>query len=87
MAFVAEWIRPTEKALTAEQVKRLEPGARVTVIGADRYGECYREDGTIVQSGKKKLLCFINKVTWEKVYKPIKDSENKRYVIAKGERA
>ena len=84
MAFNLEWIRPTEKVLTAEQVKRLEPGAYVTEIFADRHGECCRMDAKVVQYGKKKMLAYFDRVSWRNDLKPIRDSENRRYVIKKG---
>lgn len=86
MAFVEEWIkRDQERVLTADQVKRqLEPGARVTVISADRYGECQRQEWTVAQSGLKKILIRRDSVTWERVTMPIKDHPNKRFVIQRG---
>lgn len=82
--FNAEWIRQTERPLTADQVKRLEIGTKVTIIGADRYGECCRTECTLAQSGKKKVLVTRDRGTWEKTVMPIQDKPNKKYVIQKG---
>ena len=84
--FVNEWIKRDEKVLTVDQVKRLEIGTKVTIIGADRYGECCRKECTIAQSGLKKVLVTQDTATWEKTVLPIKDHPNKRFVIQKGDR-
>jgi len=85
MAFVEEWIRRNqERVLTADQVKRLELGTRVTVISADRYGECQREEWTVAQSGLKKILIRRDSATWEKLVIQIKDHPNKRFTIQRG---
>lgn len=83
-SFVSEWIGRNERVMTADQVKRMDIGTRVTIISADRYGECQRLECTLAQSGLKKVLVTQDKTTWEKMVMPIKDHPNKRYVIQKG---
>lgn len=79
MAFLMEWIRPDEKVLTAAEVKKLPVGTKVIIIGADRRGECTRQECTVSQSYKTKVL------RWENLYDhgflTIRDNPNKRYVL------
>lgn len=60
MAFMMEWIRPDEKVLTAAEVKKLPVGTKVTIIGADRRGECTRQECTVAQSYKTKVLRWMS---------------------------
>ena len=83
MAFVQEWIRPTDRELTADQVKKLDLGTKVTVISADRHGECQRGEYKIVYSGKRKIL-IIHDYYGGISQLPIRDYPNKRYVIPRG---
>lgn len=83
MAFQAEWIHPTDTVLTADQVKHMEPGEKVTVISADRHGECQRGEYKIVYSGKRKIL-IIHDYYGGISQLPIRDYPNKRYVIPRG---
>lgn len=79
MAFLMEWIRPDEKVLTAAVVKKLPVGTKVIIIGADRHGECYRQECTVAQSYKTKVL------RWRSLNEtgtyPIRDNPNKRYIL------
>lgn len=79
-----EWVHRNEKALLPEQVKRLEPGTKVTILGADRYGECVRTECTVAQSGKKKVLVTRDRATWEKKVLPITAQDSRLYVVEKG---
>lgn len=83
MAFVQDWIRLTEKTLTAAEVRKLPPGTKVTVISADRHGECQRCEYIIVQSGKKKILSMRDWLCDRTVTMEIRDNENKRMVVPK----
>lgn len=84
MQIPSEWIHRTEREITVDQVKRLEIGTRVTIISADRYGECQRTHCTLAQSGKKKVLVYRDNATWEKTVLPIQNKPNRRYVIQRG---
>lgn len=79
MAFLMEWIRPDEKVLTAAEVKKLPVGTKVIIIGADRHGECYRQECTVAQSYKTKVL------RWRSLNEtgtyPVRDNPNKRYIL------
>ena len=79
--FVQEWIRSNEREVTAEQVKRMEPWTKVTEIRTDRYGECVRQEYTVTQSGKKRVLTARDGSTWERIVKPIRQDPNRRYVV------
>ena len=83
MAFLMEWIRPDEKVLTAAEVKKLPVGTKVIIIGADRHGEYYRQECTISQSYKKKVLCCLSLFDYDTKFMPIRDNPNKRYVLGK----
>ena len=80
-----EWKDRNEKELTADQVKRLEPGTKVKIISADRYGGKNTKVCTVAQSYKKKVLIYRDGYTWEKEVIPIKAGPNRMYVIQKGE--
>lgn len=82
MAFMMEWIRPDEKVLTAAEVKKLPVGTKVIVIGADRRGECTRQECTVAPSYKTKVLSWMN--FYGSGTYPIRDKPNKRYVIREG---
>lgn len=57
MAFIVN--KPSE-ALTADQVKQLPVGSKVTLHGCDRYGIHTQLECTIIQSGKAKKLSYRN---------------------------
>ena len=76
MAFIV--IKP-KNALTAEQVKQLSVGATVTLHGCDRSGCNTQLECTIVQSGRKKLLRYVQKYPFEVKTKPIQNYPNKYY--------
>lgn len=81
MGFMPGWIRPTDKVLTAEEVKALPVGSWVTIIEPDRRGEMTRARCQVIEGKRtKKLRCMGLFVTEEY---PIRDYENKRYVIDK----
>lgn len=82
MAFMMEWIRPGEKVLTAAEVRKLPVGTKVTIIGADRRGECTRQECTVAQSYKTKVLRWMS--FYESGTHPIRDNPSKRYVIREG---
>ena len=46
----------TAKELTAEKVKKLQPGTKVIYHHFDRYGAHTTMEMTVMQSGKKKIL-------------------------------
>jgi len=79
MAFLMEWIRPDEKLLTAKEVKKLPVGTKVIIIGADRHGECTRQECTVSQSYKTKVLRWAN--LYDHGFLTIRDNPNKRYVL------
>jgi hypothetical protein len=81
MAFMMEWIRPDEKVLTAAEVKKLPVGTKVTIVGADRRGECYRRECTVAQSYKTKVLRWIT--LYESGFYPIRDIPSKRYLLGR----
>ncbi len=83
----AEWIHRGEKALTAAEVKNLQPGTKITILGADRYGNSQRTDATVAQSGHRRVLVVMNWRTGERTILQIRDQENKKYVYSKGEEA
>lgn len=83
MAFVMAWIHPGEKVLTAAEVRKLPAGTKVTIIGADRHGECVRQPCTVSQSYKKKVLSWMT--LFDTGTYPIRDNPNKRYVIREGQ--
>ena len=78
----AEWIKPWETTATADQVKKMKLGTKVTIVGADRFGECTRIECALVQSGKKKVLVYRD-YAGNRVTKQIKDRDNKRFVVQK----
>jgi hypothetical protein len=61
----------SKKELTAEQVRKLPPGASVVLHSFDRWGSHQTLNLTVVQSGKKKILISRD---WygERIEKPIK---------------
>ena len=81
MAFLMEWIRPDEKVLTAAEVKKLPVGTKVIIIGADRRGECTRQECTVSQSYKTKVLRCSSFFDYDTKFLPIRDNPNKRYVL------
>lgn len=83
MAFLMEWIRPDEKLLTAKEVKKLPVGTKVIVIGADRRGECTRQECTVSQSYKSKVLRSSSFFDYETKFMSIRDNPNKRYVLGR----
>ena len=81
-----ELIRPGDRILTAEQVRRLEPGARVIVISADRYGEMTEKVFRLVCTGHRKSLVYIDPDTdWSEVIQ-ITDRPDRTYVLRKNGR-
>ena len=76
MAFIVN--KPNE-ALTADQVKQLPVGSKVTLHGCDRYGMHTQLECEIVQSGKKKLLKYLDVAQFWVKTKPIRDYPNKYY--------
>ena len=76
MAFIVN--KPSE-ALTAEQVKQLPVGSKVTLHGADRFGLHTQLECTIVQSGKKKVLEYMNLDPFGIRTKAIQNYPNKYY--------
>ena len=81
MAFLMEWIRPDEKVLTAKEVKKLPVGTKVIIIGADRHGECYRQECAVAPSYKTKVLRSMSLDNHDFI--PIRDNPSKRYVLGK----
>lgn len=79
----AEWIRPRDRKLTADQVKRLDVGTKVLMIKPDRYGEKTTTECVVTQSGKKKLLAFRNGYG-DRFVQPIKADERICYVLEGG---
>ena len=79
--FSHEWIRPTDKVLTAAEVRKLPVGSMVTLMGSDRRGECIWQNWTVCQYGKGKALKTFNPVSGTNEVKLIKDYPNKRYII------
>ena len=83
MAFLMEWIRPDEKVLTAAEVKKLPVGTKVIIVSADRHGECYRQECTVAQSYKTKVLRCLSLFDYDTKFMQIRDNPNKRYVLGK----
>ena len=79
--FNPEWIRSTDKVLTAAEVRKLPVGSKVTLMGADRRGECVWTNWTVCQYGKGKALRAYNPASGTTEVKLIKDYPNKRYII------
>lgn len=78
-----EWIRPTERELTPAQIKMLPDGAKVTMIGSDRHGECYREELVVVHSGKRKYLRTMALYYGDRRLIDIKSYPNRRFTVGK----
>lgn len=83
MAFMMEWVRPDEKVLTAKEVKKLPVGTKVVIIGADRHGECTRQECTVSQSYKTKVLRCSSFFDYGTKFLPIRDNPSKRFVLEK----
>lgn len=78
--FIANgWLKPRDRVLTVEQLKRKDPGTRIRIVKPDRYGEMTSWDCLLVQSGNKKVLtCWDG--YGERVVMPIRKADNIRYV-------
>lgn len=79
MSIPIEWLHGQEP-LPAVKVRKMEPGTKIMLIGADRYGEKVTRTGSIAQSGTKRIFKFG--MAYEDTM-PIRDYPNKVWV--KGE--
>lgn len=79
MSFNPQWIKPTDKVLTAAEVKKLPVGTKVTVIGSDRHGEMTKGEYKVLQNGKKKVLRAECSYYYDAPME-IRDYPNKRYL-------
>ena len=67
-----------KKRMTAAEVRALPAGTRVNLHGQDRFGVPSWLECTVVQSGKKKVLAYLD-TDMSTVTKPIRDYPNKYY--------
>ena len=68
-----------KEVLTADQVKQLPAGSKVTLHGCDRYGMATQIECTVVQSGRKKVLEWFDKSGFQFKLKSIQNYPNKYY--------
>ncbi len=67
-----------KKKLTAEQVRALPVGTRVVLHGQDRFGTPTQLQCTVIQSGKRKVLSYLDE-SFLTATRAIKDYPNKCY--------
>lgn len=67
-----------EKELTADQVRKLEPGKRIKLHKFDRRGIHEVLPMTVVREGKKKALSAFDYYTGDRIHKPIR-KETERF--------
>jgi len=74
-----EWFRGLN-VLPAAEVKKLDLGARVMIVGADRRGVKSVLECTITQSGRQKVLAYRDE--WGiRVTKRITEMSRKAYAV------
>ena len=74
-----EWFRGMKK-LSVDQVKKLESGSVVYLIGADRHGEKMTLECTVVNSGIHKVLAYRDGYGY-RLTKPIRNYVGKVFAI------
>lgn len=74
-----EWFRGMKK-LSVDQVKKLESGSVVYLIGADRHGEKTTLECTVVNSGIHKVLAYRDGYGY-RLTKPIRNYAGKEFAI------
>lgn len=80
---IRDYIGQAEE-LTAEQVRKLEPGTKIIRHGFDRYTAHTTQEMTVVQSGKKKMLSAVDWYRGTTTLQPIR-KESERMCYTKGE--
>ena len=71
---------PRNALLTIDQVKDLPVGSKVTLNGYDRRGNHTILECTVVQSGRKKVLEYVDRSNYFQIRtKDIKNYPNKWY--------
>lgn len=58
MPVLKEWIKPHERELTDDELKRVPDGKRVKLISADKYGEMQWIEGFVVSRGREKAMQY-----------------------------
>ena len=71
--------------LTAEQVRKLEPGAKVIRHNFDRQGVHQTLEMTVVQSGKKKMLSAVDWYRGTTTLQPIRKETERMCYTRRGE--
>lgn len=71
--------------LTAEQVRKLEPGAKVIRHNFDRQGVHQTLEMTVVQSGKKKMLSVVDWYRGTTTLQPIRKESERMCYTRRGE--
>ncbi len=79
MSFNPYWIKPTDKVLTAAEVRSLPDGTTVTIVSSDKYGEMCKGDYRVLMRNGKKVLYSMNPHFDEAIQ--IKDAPNRRYLL------
>lgn len=74
-----EWFRGMKK-LSVDQVKKLESGSVVYLIGADRHGEKTTLECTVVNSGIHKVLTYRDGYGY-RLTKPIRKYAGKVFAV------
>lgn len=72
------WAKKRE--LTPEEVKKLAPGTEVHLEGRNRYGELSWLEGTVAQSGKKKVFAY-REPDWTLKSLAIRAYPNKKWTV------
>lgn len=74
----------SKKLLTAEEVRKLQAGAKVELHSFDRYGAHQVLEMTVIQSGKKKVLGAYNFFSDGRIIKPIVSLDGIRRCYTEG---
>ena len=74
-----EWFRGMKK-LSVDQVKKMELGSTVYMIGADRHGEKTTLECTVVNSGIHKVLAYRDGYGY-RLTKPIRNYAGKVFAV------
>ena len=81
---IRDYIGKAEE-LTAEQVRKLEPGAKVIRHSFDRWGAHQTLEMTVVQSGKKKMLSAVDWYRGTTTLQPIRKESERMCYTRRGE--